>query len=258
LRIEDHDRQRSKKAHEKTILEELAYLGFYGDVGISLENMSEQSQFRQSDHEDKFVFGAKKLEDKNLTYVCTCTRKDIVRSMGEKKHPELLYSGTCREKGLGLNYDSGIRVKVDDKAECFEDLFLGKQTQSPSQQCGDFLIKDKKKNWTYQFANVVDDINDGVNLIIRGEDIMSSTGRQIKLMKYLGAPINPVFCHHPLIMENDQKEKLSKRIHSESVSDFMSQGEKSESILGRAAYAVGLIDQYRPLVQSELPKLFSK
>ena len=81
--------------------------------------------------------------------------------------------------------------------------------QTPADQCGDLLLKDRDGNWTYQFAVTVDDMNDDVDLVVRGVDLLSSTGRQIKLARMLGRPRPPQFFHHPLIVKPDG-EKLSK------------------------------------------------
>lgn len=170
--------------------------------------------------------------------------------------PELFYQGRCRYKKLPYDKDTGLRVQFDSAPETFQDLVIGHQEQSPSSQCGDLLLKDKKKNWSYHFANVVDDISEGVNLIIRGQDLLSSTGRQIKLIKMLHASTIPMYAHHPLVMENDQIQKLSKRNRSESISEMIEQGRSAETILGMAAYAVGLLDQEYPIENREIETLF--
>ena len=77
-------------------------------------------------------------------------------------------------------------MRLDSTIERFEDLRLGPQEQRPSEQCGDVLVRDRDGNWTYQFAVVVDDWLQGVNLVIRGEDLLDSTGRQIQLARLLG------------------------------------------------------------------------
>ena len=172
------------------------------------------------------------------------------------KLPELLYQGRCRNKQLPYDKDTGLRVRFDSAPETFQDLIMGHQQQSPLSQCGDLLLKDKKKNWSYHFANVVDDISEGVNLIIRGQDLLSSTGRQIKLMKMLRSSAIPMYAHHPLVMENDQILKLSKRNRSESISEMIEQGRSAETILGMAAYAVGLLDQEHPIENRDIENLF--
>ena len=80
----------------------------------------------------------------------------------------------------------GIRLEIDAGVERFEDGWLGEQAQDPAAQCGDLLLLDRLGNWTYQFAVTVDDFRHGVDLVIRGVDLLSSTGRQLRLGRLLG------------------------------------------------------------------------
>ena len=116
--------------------------------------------------------------------------------------------------------------------------------QTPAEQCGDLLLQDRDGNWTYQFAVTVDDMNDGVDLVIRGMDLLSSTGRQIKLARMLGRTAPPDFYHHPLIIGPDG-EKLSKASGDTGVRELRAAGEPPAAVIGRAAAAVGLIDGHR-------------
>ena len=79
-------------------------------------------------------------------------------------------------------------MELDDQPERFIDGALGEIVQTPAEQCGDLLLKDRDGHWTYQFAVTVDDMNDEVDLVVRGLDLLSSTGRQIKLARMLGRP----------------------------------------------------------------------
>jgi len=120
----------------------------------------------------------------------------------------------------------------------FEDMRLGECRQTPKRQCGDFSLRDRQGQWAYQFACVCDDIRHGIDCVIRGEDILASTARQMLLFQVLDAPI-PGYFHHPLICD-DSGEKLSKRQRSESVSQLRDAGISAEEIIGRAAFAGGL------------------
>ncbi|MCP5008118.1 MAG: hypothetical protein GY941_29900, partial [Planctomycetes bacterium] len=171
LRIEDHDLQRSKKTFEAAILRELEYLRFSPDSGVSIDELDKPANFRQSDHSARFDRALESLRSTESVYTCSCTRKTIREDMEVGEFPELLYQGRCRYKKLPYDKDTGLRVQFDCAPETFQDLIIGHQQQSPSSQCGDLLLKDKKKNWSYHFANVVDDISEGVNLIIRGQDL---------------------------------------------------------------------------------------
>ena len=93
-------------------------------------------------------------------------------------------------------------MRLEPSVERFVDLRLGPQEQRPSEQCGDLLVRDRDGNWTYQFAATVDDYVQGVTLVIRGVDLLASTGRQIQLARLLGRDEPPAFLHHPLIMKS--------------------------------------------------------
>jgi glutamyl-tRNA synthetase/glutamyl-Q tRNA(Asp) synthetase len=141
--------------------------------------------------------------------------------------------------------------------EAFTDLILGPQRQNPSLQCGDLLLRDRLGNWTYQFAVVVDDLADGVNLVIRGEDLLQSTGRQIRLASLLGRTVPPRYAHHTLI-RHPGGEKLSKANRDTSVRELRAAGHSAADLLGRAAAMSGLIPMPAPLSVKELPSLFSR
>jgi glutamyl-tRNA synthetase/glutamyl-Q tRNA(Asp) synthetase len=112
---------------------------------------------------------------------------------------------------------------------------MGPQEQDPSRQCGDVLIRDRLGNWTYQFAVVVDDWKQDVNLVVRGEDLLDSTGRQIQLARLLGRAEPPRFLHHRLLMKS-ASQKLSKSDGDTGVRDLRSKGWSATDVL-RAASA---------------------
>jgi len=180
LRIEDHDRQRSRREYEAEILDDLAWLGFTAD----------EPPVRQSERGDIYERALEGLRRQGRVYACNCSRNDITREVHAPLQPtdnaERRYPGTCRDRGLSDGPGLGIRVRLDDTVERFVDLRHGPQAQQPSAQCGDLLVKDRDGNWTYQFAATVDDFVQGVTLVIRGDDLLASTGRQIQLARLLG------------------------------------------------------------------------
>ena len=139
--------------------------------------------------------------------------------------------------------------------ETFTDVRLREITQMPARQCGDLLLRDRTGNWTYQFAVVVDDLRHEVDLVIRGEDLLSSTGRQIMLGRMLGRERPPLFLHHPLI-RNERGAKLSKSSGDTGVRELRGAGATPEAVLGDAAWRTGLLDRPRPLAAGELAALF--
>jgi glutamyl-tRNA synthetase/glutamyl-Q tRNA(Asp) synthetase len=113
--------------------------------------------------------------------------------------------------------------------EAFDDLRLGVQQQDPSVQCGDVLVRDRLGNWTYQFAVTVDDWRQGINLVIRGTDLLASTGRQIRLGRLLGRSRPPEFLHHPLVMKSPA-QKLSKSTGDTGIGDLRARGLSREAV----------------------------
>jgi glutamyl-Q tRNA(Asp) synthetase len=112
---------------------------------------------------------------------------------------------------------------MDPGVETFVDGILGPQAQDPAAQCGDVLVRDRLGNWTYQFAASVDDDRQGIDLVIRGEDLLPSTGRQIRLARLLGRERPAAFHHHPLLMKS-ATQKLSKSDADTGIRDLRARG----------------------------------
>jgi glutamyl/glutaminyl-tRNA synthetase len=204
LRIEDHDRQRSRRAFEDAILADLDWLGFDADGPV----------VRQSERGAIYEKALDGLRPRGLVYACGCSRSGVT---GQR------YPGTCAGKGLRESPGLGLRVRLESTVERFDDRRLGPQEQQPSEQCGDLLVRDREGNWTYQFAAVVDDWVQGVTLVIRGEDLLDSTGRQIQLARLLGRPEPPEFLHHPLVMKTPT-QKLSKSDGDTGIGELRAKG----------------------------------
>jgi len=246
LRIEDHDRSRSRPDYEGSILFDLAWLGFVADGPLA----------RQSDRLPRYAAALASLSGGGLTYWCDCSRP-TVRADGGTVGGELRYSGRCRDRRLGPGGDRGVRVRLDDGDEPFDDGRLGPQVQQPSAQCGDLLARDRHGQWTYQFAVTVDDMQDGIDLVVRGMDLLPSTGRQIALARLLGRPRPPVFVHHPLILA-PSGEKFSKSNRDVGLAALRADGVSLEEAIGRAAAAVGLIEGVTPLTTADVAGLVGR
>jgi glutamyl-tRNA synthetase/glutamyl-Q tRNA(Asp) synthetase len=243
LRIEDHDRSRSRPEYERGILEDLDWLGFVADGPPA----------RQSDRLTRYAAALASLTDRGLTYWCDCSRQ-TVRMDGGTVAGELRYSGRCRDRQLGPGGDRGVRVRLDDTEERFDDGRAGPQAQRPAVQCGDLLARDRHGLWTYQFAVTVDDMQDAVDLVVRGMDLLPSTGRQIALARLLGRPRPPVFVHHPLVLA-PSGEKLSKSNRDVGLAALRAEGVAPEDAIGRAAAAVGLIEIPTPFAAADASRL---
>jgi glutamyl/glutaminyl-tRNA synthetase len=222
LRIEDHDRDRCRPEFETGILDDLDWLGYRPDVFPTAAFRAGQCEGRQSDRDRIYRGIVDVLDAKGLVYACDCTRREIARHSSED-HAELRYSGHCRKRGLPLIDGSGWRVRMDPGVERFVDERLGPQEQEPSTQCGDLLIRDRRGNWTYQFCATVDDWLQEIDLVVRGEDLLPSTGRQIRLARLLGRERPPSFLHHALIMKS-ATQKLSKSDDDTGVRELRARG----------------------------------
>ncbi|MBX3102715.1 MAG: tRNA glutamyl-Q(34) synthetase GluQRS, partial [Bacteroidetes bacterium] len=167
---------------------------------------------------------------------------------------ELVYDNYCRHRGLPLADNLGVRVPLPNVPVSFTDGCLGPQVQHPARQCGDVLIRDRHGNFTYQWAVVLDDLAQGINLIIRGEDILPSTGRQLLLRQILGHMAVPRFYHHPLILGADG-QKLSKRDGATGIRELRRAGYSAAEVLGMAAYHGGLLPSPLAVAVTELGEL---
>jgi len=266
LRIEDHDRIRSRAEYERALLDDLDWLGFVADEGrYPLD--------RQSDRSPVYRQVLQHLAATDHVYACRCSRKEIG---GER------YDGRCRDIGgpdkarptcgpdkarppgvrdaaasITDTPGVGIRVALEPGSERTDDLLLGPLEQDPSEQCGDLLLRDRDGNWTYQFAVVVDDVRQGITLVIRGSDLLSSTGRQLRLARMLGGAAPPRYLHHPLIV-GAAGEKLSKAARDTGIRELRAAGFPPAEVIGRAAAAVGLVRPGTTLPAEDVPELFGR
>lgn len=250
LRIEDHDRGRSRPEYERAFVEDLEWLGL----------LSSQARrvLRQSDEDRAYGRAVIHLGRQSPVYACQCSRADIARQLradGLDTWDELRYPGTCRDLRLSPAEGLGLRVTLGEEAVSFDDLRLGQETQTPAEQCGDLLLRDASGNWTYQLCVAVDDMRQGVDLVIRGEDLLASTGRQIMLAHRLGRKEPALFLHHPLVSDTDGR-KLSKRDGATGIRELRAAGKTPEAVLGEAAFQSGLITEPRPISARALEALF--
>lgn len=219
LRIEDHDAIRCRDEYASALLEDLEWLGFVPDEVAP----------RQSERHARYEEVLEDLRRRGLAYVCACSRRDIAEVAGDAFNEETRYPGTCRELGLEPGEGRGWRVMMAPGAESFTDLLHGPLTQDPSAQCGDLLVRDRLGNWTYQFAVTVDDMDQGIDLVVRGDDLLASTGRQLRLARLLGRTVKPLYLHHPLIIK-PSGEKLSKASGDTGVRELREAGMSAEGV----------------------------
>ncbi len=245
LRIEDHDRTRCRPEYEQALREDLEWLGFDADSEAP----------RQSDSNARYDAALSSLQAAGLVYACDCTRRDIALVAGRERSEELRYPGTCRDRGLSFAQTFARRVQLAPHTEVFDDVRLGVQSQQPSAQCGDVLVRDRHANWTYQFAVTVDDAAQGIDVIIRGEDLAASTGRQQQLARLMGRSQMPLLCHHGLLLRPDGT-KLSKANGDTSLRERRQGGATPAQLIGEAAWLAGVQPTTRSLFVQDLAELF--
>lgn len=235
LRIEDHDGERSRPAYEAALLDDLDWLGFAPDVYPTAAFRAGRCDGRQSDRHAIYERAAAELRARGWLYACRCTRRELQATGGV----ETPYPGTCH--GLGLPFDGDVswRVRLPLTTISFVDRWRGPQTQTPAQQCGDLLIRDRRGHWTYQFVATVDDHLQGITDVIRGDDLLASTGRQILLGELLGRATPAAFAHHALIMKSPT-QKLSKSDGDTGVRDLRAAGWSREKVIAEAKRLIGI------------------
>lgn len=258
LRVEDHDRQRCRPEYEAALLDDLDWLGFSPDVYPTADFRAGRCDGRQSDRHAHYARAVEALAARGLVYGCACTRREIEEATaGAPDAGELRYPGTCRDRGLPLTDGVGWRLVLPGEAITFDDLAHGPTTQTPWAQCGDLLLRDRLGNWTYQLAVVVDDLLHGIDLVVRGDDLFASTGRQILLGRLIGRESPPAYFHHGLVMQTPT-QKLSKSDGASGVRDLRAAGWTRERVLGHAAHLGGLIPEARDLATADVPGLLAR
>lgn len=203
VRIEDIDETRTVPDATAAIMDALTVFGMQHDGEVVV----------QSERKDLYQAAFTRLN--GLVYPCGCTRREIADSrLGVAADGAAIYPGTCRHGVAPGKTARTWRVRVPDANEAnetinFNDRWLGPLTQHLSTEVGDFVLKRADGFWAYQLAVVVDDAEQGVTHIVRGTDLLESTGRQIYLQRMLGYP-TPEYMHVPVVL-NDVGEKLSKQ-----------------------------------------------
>jgi glutamyl/glutaminyl-tRNA synthetase len=269
LRIEDHDRQRSRHDFERALLDDLDWLGFAADIYPADCYRRGACDGRQSERDATYRAALAPLIDAGLVYGCRCSRTALATwsaSSADGDNTERRYPGTCRDEQIPLDEGVSWRLRMAPGVETFDDVLLGPQAQDPSTQCGDLLLRDRLGNWTYQCAVTIDDAAQNVTLVVRGEDLLPSTGRQIRLARLIGRatppppppppPTPPRFVHHPLIMKSPT-QKLSKSDGDTGIRDLRAAGWTSADVIGHAASLAGLTPKSTPLRPADLASLFT-
>ena len=203
VRIEDTDRPRCVAGADRLILQQLAACGLVSDEPPAL----------QSHRGPLYQAALDRLSNQAVAYPCACSRSDIERALAAQgrprpRHGELVYPGTCRAGLRGLT-PRAWRFMTPPGPVHWHDRRLTAQQQDVAQEVGDFVLRRADGMWAYQLAVVVDDAEQGVSQVVRGEDLADNTARQILLQRALGLP-TPGYLHTPLVL-GANGEKLSKQ-----------------------------------------------
>ena len=214
VRIEDVDTPRCVPGADAEILRQLAACGLVPDA----------APLWQSRRGDAYAQALATLHAAGHVYGCRCTRREIAQALADAgverpRHAELVYPGTCRPRADGrppVPWTEARAVRLlttapdgGDRVIAWTDRRLGAQWQDVTREVGDFVLRRADGLWAYQLAVVVDDAAQGVTHVVRGEDLLDNTPRQIVLQQLLGAP-TPRYLHTPLVRAADG-EKLSKQ-----------------------------------------------
>jgi glutamyl/glutaminyl-tRNA synthetase len=240
LRVEDHDRQRSRRQFEAALLDDLERLGLVPDEPTLAELRVGSSLYRQSDHPERYEDAMRRLGQQGLVYACVCARSDFAAwaSVHGRAWQGAGCPRDCAARGLPLDAHLGLRVALGGGEEAWEDLLLGERSGDPS-ATGDLLVRDRSGNSTYAFCVVVDDLSHRINLVIRGADLLDATPAQLRLARLLAGGHPARFLHHPLV-RHPSGTKLSKADGATALREALDAGEEPGRLLAEAARAAGV------------------
>ena len=263
LRIEDLDRPRVRPGITQQMLGDLRWLGLDWDEGPDCGGP--YAPYTQSERLDIYQHYLQHLQDVGLVYPCYCSRAEVALAasapqQGVEEGPR--YPGTCRHltEAQRKAYEASgrrpsLRFRVEDsRVVTFKDAIMGPMTQHVQQTIGDVILRRSDGIFAYQFAVVVDDALMHIHQVVRGDDLLTSTARQILLYEALGFPI-PTFAHVPLIVD-EQGKRLSKRTQSMGLDPLQARGMTPEQVVGDLAASCGLIEKGGLVSTNELVKRY--
>ena len=259
LRIEDLDAERCPRVYADLLEQDLDWLGLVWDEGGSTGGPN--GPYYQSECAEIYASSFRKLEDRGLVYPCFCSRAQLhAASAPHRSDGQVVYAGTCRgltpaEIAVRTKTRAPAwRVQVPDEVIAFEDGHMGHYAENLARDCGDFYLRRADGVFAYQLAVVVDDALMGVDEVVRGSDLLSSTPRQLWLYRELGLTA-PKFYHLPLLLAPDGR-RLSKRDGDQSLENLRTKYTAQE-IVGKLAYAYGLQPEPAPRTPESLIGEFS-
>jgi glutamyl-tRNA synthetase len=250
MRIEDIDSPRIKQGASEQIFQDFRWLGLDWD-GTPVIQSTRVVFYRRA---------LQTLQAKELVYPCTCTRADVEQaaSAPHADHEGPVYPGTCAGRNTSdaarLDRPYCWRFRVPRQEYAYHDLFRGKQHLSYEQVGGDFVVWKTDGTPAYQLAVVVDDAVMGITQVVRGDDLVPSTPRQLLLYEALWLR-RPTFTHVPLVVGPDGR-RLAKRHGDTRLSTLRAAGVTAPALLGLLAWSCGWIETVREIAAHELLGLF--
>lgn len=240
IRIEDTDRSRSSEHFTQQLFEDLRWLGIEWDEGGDVGGPN--GPYWQSQRQDIYDQFYHQLEAKDLIYPCFCTEEQLAlaRKVQRASGQPPRYSGTCRslskdeiQAKIAKGIKPTIRFKIPRGETIeFQDMVKGMQ-RFKSDDIGDFIIKRADGNSPFMYCNAIDDALMNVTHVIRGEDHLTNSPRQIMILQALALPI-PTYCHISLIVGEDNS-KLSKRQGSQNIKELREEGYLSSALVNYLA-----------------------
>lgn len=251
FRIEDIDSPRIKPGAAQQACDDLRWLGldWDGEPIVQTERLS------------LYEAALARLKEQERVYPCTCSRGDIEQaaSAPHLEHEGPVYPGTCAGRSAAdaaalQNQPYAWRYRVSGSPMVFDDAFRGPTEIDLRQIGGDFVVWKSAGTPAYQLAVVVDDADQGITEVVRGDDLVPSTPRQLLLYQALGWQ-PPRFCHVPLVVGVDGR-RLAKRHGDTRLSTLRDHGVRPEALLGLLAYSCGWIERIEPVSVRELLTCF--
>ena len=225
IRIEDTDRERSTKEYEKDILDNLSSIGLSPD----------QKPINQSERSEIYIKAAEKIIESGNAYWCDCTPEELDKMRNEQTAAGIkpMYDGRSRNLGLEPSEKTVLRLATPEDGDIIVNDIIRGEIKFNNNELDDLILLRSDGTPTYHLCNVVDDYEQKVTTVIRGEDHISNTPRQIHIQNALGYP-ELEYAHLPLVLGTDKK-RLSKRNAATSLEEYREKGYLDSAILNTLA-----------------------
>lgn len=254
MRVEDLDRQRSRAEYVAANLSELRWLGLSWDEGPDVGGA--YGPYIQSERFGRYEEALELLERSGNTFPCYLSRKDVQELASAPHGSGSAYGRVQRQQNDALKAQReaegktpSLRFRVEKGVLELHDDVLGNVTLNPAEDTGDFVVRRADGEWAYQLAVVVDDSAMHISHILRGDDLLPSTGAQLLLYEALGQT-PPRFAHVPLLLDTDGK-RMAKRQGSLTLSALREAGVRPERVVRLLGYSLDFQNELREMTLDE-------